>query len=112
MSWADMRHDLGEFLPDMSLWERFKTWVEFYWWPTRRWMPKVSMWWAYKVLRYPPPPPLVKDRIALHHGFVDGVPPCTDGPVCAAHGWPLSPLLNVDRPSVPPAHTQHSGGAS
>lgn len=36
MSWADMRHDLHEYLPEMSKWDKVKTWVEFYWWPTRR----------------------------------------------------------------------------
>lgn len=88
---ADMRRDLRDYLADTPWREQFTTWLTYYWWPTRRWMPKVGAWWHYKILRYPPIPPLAKDRIAQHFGFHGG-PPCTDGPVCAAHGWDLSPL--------------------
>lgn len=97
-AWADMKHDLLPLGP-MTRREKIKAWVSYYWWPTRRWLPKIEMWWDYNVLRYPKPPPLVKDRIARHHGFVDGVPPCTDGPVCSEHGWPLSPLVTGERSS-------------
>jgi hypothetical protein len=90
-SWRNMRRDLAEFLPEMSRREKVTTWFTYYWWPTRRWMPTVTLWWAYKVLRYPKPPPMALDRIAQHFGFTEGIPPCTDGPICSAHGWELSP---------------------
>jgi hypothetical protein len=93
-----MRHDLS-LDPEVTGWdemtrrEKVKTWVAYYWWPTRRWVPTVERWWDYNVLRIPKPPPIEQDRVALHFGFVEGVPPCTDGPVCAEHGWKLSPLV-------------------
>ena len=46
-------------------------------------------WWdkintKYWLRKYPPPP-LIKDRVARHFGFVDGVPACTENP--CEHGW-------------------------
>lgn len=83
---AAMRHDLAEFLPETSRRDKFTTWLNYYWRPTRGWTAAVAMWWAYNVRRYPKPPPFVLDRVAQHLGLVDGVPACTDGPRCTAHG--------------------------
>lgn len=95
---AGMRSDLRTLgYAEMTRREKTRTWLTYYFPPTRRWAQKLGMWWAHKVLRYPPLPPIEKDRIALHHGFVEGVPPCTDGPVCAEHGWPLSPFVTGER---------------
>lgn len=93
-----MRHDLSVH-PELTGWdemtwrEKVNSWVTYYWWPTRRWVPIVKRWWDYNVLHIPKPPPIEQDPVALHFGFVEGVPPCTDGPVCAEHGWKLSPLV-------------------
>lgn len=100
-AWGDMRHDLvplGGF-DDERLRYKLSMWFTYYWWPTRRWMPRLSLWWGYNVRRYPKPPPFVKDRIAHHHGFVDGIPACTDGPTCAEHGWRISPLVARQSPA-------------
>lgn len=81
--WADMHHDLDQF--DLPLWEQIKSWFTYYWWPTKRWVPKIQMRWYEH--RYGPMPPLSKDRIAQHFGWAPGIPPCADGPLCLAHGW-------------------------
>ena len=47
----------------MSRRERFAFWFTYFWWPTKRWMPKVDLWWGYHVRRYPKPPPLDKDPV-------------------------------------------------
>jgi hypothetical protein len=89
-SWAAMRHDLLPLGP-MTWREQVMMWIEHYWWPTRRWVPKVERWWAYKVRGYPPPPPFAADKVAHHLGFVDGIPACTDTTQrCAAHGFLMS----------------------
>lgn len=95
---ADMRHDLADLgYDEMSRWEKVSMWARFYFRPTRGWLPKVEEWWLLRVRRYPPPPPLDQCPVALHFGFVEGVPPCTDGPVCSAHDWRLSPLVTGER---------------
>lgn len=88
---AGMRHDLAEYLPEMSVRQKLATWLRFYCKLTRWVVGPVSSWVENR--RYGPVPPLVKDRVAHHFGFVEGIPPCTDGPECAEHGWPLSPLV-------------------
>lgn len=71
-SWAGMRHDQraaaevsGGTVEDYpTTWrEDFTYWFTYYWWPTKRWMPKVSLWWGYHVHRFPKPPPLDKDAV-------------------------------------------------
>lgn len=89
-SLSDMRSDLREYLPEMTRREKVGTWLRFYFKPTRSWVDRLVMWNDRR--RYGPLPREVKDRIAHHFGFVDGVPPCTDGPVCAAHGWRTMPI--------------------
>lgn len=86
-----MHHDLHEYLPEMTRREKVRTWLRFYWWPTRRWVNALASRWEER--RYGPVPPLVKDRVAHHYGFVEGISACTDGPICVEHGWPLSPLV-------------------
>lgn len=86
-----MHHDwdlAGGREDDADWWWQVKSWFTYYWRPTRGWMPKVSMWWAYEILRYPKRPPFDEDPVARHLGLVEGVPPCTDkGPNgrCAEH---------------------------
>lgn len=68
-SWANMLHDdrltreVTHTDFPLSLREHVEMWFTYYWWPTRRWMPKVSLWWAYHVRRYPKPPPLHEDPV-------------------------------------------------
>lgn len=87
----DMRHDLADYLPEMSWREKLGTWLRFYC--------KATSWAVDPIItrldlrRFGPLPPIEKDRVAHHFGFVEGIPACTDGPVCAAHGWPPSPLV-------------------
>ena len=96
-SWKAMRRDLADLDGDtMPLREKLSTWASYYWWPTRRWWTNVAMWWGYTVRGWPKRPPFEEDPIAQHFGFIEGVPACTDGPVCAAHGWRLSPLVEGD----------------
>lgn len=38
-------------------------WLQYYWWPTRRWSARLSLWWFYTVRRYPKPPPLHLDPV-------------------------------------------------
>lgn len=82
----DMRHDLGEFLPDMTRREKVKTLLRFYCPITKGWAdPLVS---RFERWRYPMPKPDV-DTIARHFGWVEGVPHCPIGEVCE-HGWVLT----------------------
>lgn len=67
---ADMRQTLaaadeacGDGPYPMSRREKFAFWFTYFWWPTKRWMPKVDLWWHYNVLRYPKPPPLHLDPV-------------------------------------------------
>lgn len=84
-----MRSDLREFLPDMTWRDKVVTWLRYYA-PTKRWVDRLLTW--RELRKYGPMPPIEQDRVALHLGFVDGVPACSDGPVCAAHGWSVSPI--------------------
>lgn len=111
-SWKAMRHDnelakkVVPLHPDdePSLWYDFTHWAEFYCPLTRRWMPKVSLWWHYNVRRYPKPPPLDQDRV-----YQRLFPPCPDcgyreghTEVCAgfARNDPANPCRHDDhRPS-------------
>lgn len=61
-AWADMKHDLTPLGP-MTLREKVSSWVRFYWWPTRSWLPKVEASWLYHVRGYPKPPPLDQDPV-------------------------------------------------
>lgn len=61
-AWADMKHDLLPLGP-MTWWQKVSAWARFYWWPTKRWLPKVEAWWLYNVRRYPKPPPLDLDPV-------------------------------------------------
>jgi hypothetical protein len=53
--------------PDDTSWwswrEKFCHWFVFEWWPTRRWMRHVWLWWGYHVRGYPKPPPLDQDPV-------------------------------------------------
>lgn len=88
---SSMRHDLAEFLPEMSNRNKLATWLRFYCKLTKFWADPLSSWLEER--RFGPVPPIEKDRVAHHFGFVEGIPPCTDGPVCVAHGWPISPVV-------------------
>lgn len=94
-SLTNMRHDLAD-LWDADTTRRMKvtTWLRFYFKPTRWWVDRLVTW--NDTRRFGPLPPIEKDRVAHHFGFVEGIPACTDGPVCAAHGWKLSPLVKED----------------
>jgi hypothetical protein len=93
-SWVAMRHDQEDIAQAFSpegpckedLWWDICHWMTYYWWPTRRWMPKVSLWWGHHVRRFPQPPPFNEDPVARHFGFVEGVPAC-QGPICVEHEW-------------------------
>lgn len=87
---SGMRHDLHEFLPEMSTRYKLATWLRFYCKLTRRWVEPLASWREER--RFGPAPPFEKDRVAHHLGFVEGIPACTDGPECAAHGWPPPPV--------------------
>ena len=91
MTRTGMAHDLAEYLPEMTWRDKLGTYLRFYCRATS-WAvgPLVSRW---QLWRYGPCPAFVKDHVAHHFGFVDGIPPCTDGPICAEHGWELSPLV-------------------
>jgi hypothetical protein len=86
-SWSNMRHDNAELDKRMgctgadygeTFWWRLNHWFTYYWWPTKRWVPKLSLWWHYNVSRYPKPPPLELDPVAMALGLVpdphDGSP--------------------------------------
>lgn len=106
-SWSDMTHDLRDVDREATGWDemtrrhRVRMWLQWYWWPTRRWVQKLDVWWYRHVRRLPEPPPFEQDRVALHFGFVEGAPPCTDGPICAEHGWELSPLITAPSERAP-----------
>lgn len=55
------------------------------------WWDRLYAWWGYHVRGWPKPPPFEENRVAIHFGFVEGKPGCTDGPVCAEHGWVIRP---------------------
>lgn len=88
-SWADMRHDMDR-LGEMTRRERLASWLRFYFRPTRRWVDGLVTWRDGR--RFGPLPPIERDKVARHFGFVDGVPPCTELPECAEHGWSPSPF--------------------
>lgn len=91
---GDMRHDLAQYLPEMSVRDKVGTWLRYYFGPTHFWLEPLLRRWD--LWRYGPLPPIEKDRVAHHFGFVEGVPGCTDGPLCAAHGWKPSPLMTEE----------------
>ena len=83
-SWSDMEHDralAGEVAPEVEpeswAW-KFSLWLTYYWWPTRRWMPGLTLWWHHTVRRYPRRPPIEQDPVAMALGLVPD--PCDGSP--------------------------------